>query len=174
MMSEETSTDSYDEHTLKQYGLVIQPDLARHFTDFEDIIDSLRLSWEGKDIDYTTQPPSLKDFGEPLLNQTGIGKLTSLMKSVCHKGIPMANFEQLRPYIFARMIGYVIAEDIFVNFNKYGIQSVEDANRLIFPSVFTFFATATRPVAEGERKFIKGYTRESHVIGPQKKKGFGL
>lgn len=174
-MSNETQPLPYNQHSVQEYGLVVHPDLARFFTDFEDVLDSLRLSWEGKDIDYSCQPPKLVDFGDPLMNRKGVGKFIMFLKASCHKGIPVANFDQTRPYVFGRSLGMKVAEHIFVHgFTDYDIKSVEDANTIIFPIVKTLFAVDSRPVAEGERKFIKGYTKESHIHGPEKKRGFSI
>lgn len=79
-MDEERNIDSFNAHSTTQYGVFMHPDLARHFTDFEDVIDSLRLAWQGQDIDYTSNPPQLRDFGKPIMNELGISKFVTLAR----------------------------------------------------------------------------------------------
>jgi hypothetical protein len=157
----------------QQFGNVIDPSLARYFVDFEDVIDSLRMILSGMDVDYQEDPPVLVKFGDPMMNQVGIGKILAKLKMI-HKGIAMSNFEKHVPYIFTRLQTYTIAKEVFVNMDEYGIRGTDDANKIIEMVMVALFSVYNRPVGEGERKFIKGYTRESHVITPQKGGRFSL
>lgn len=170
-MSEEVTGS--DEHFTQQFGNVIDPSLARYFVDFEDVIDSLRMVLAGKDIDYQAKPPKLVDFGSPLMNKVGIGKVLAKLKMI-HKGIPMSNFEKHTPYLFTRLQSYTMARELFIHMEDYGITNSDDMQKIIELVMISLFAVYNRPVGEGERKFIKGYTRESHVIGPPKKSRFSL
>jgi len=169
----EEEAENADQYSSSHYGMVIDPSLAKYFVDFEDVIDSLRLVLEGKDIDYQHQPPKLVQFGEPLLNQHGVGKVTAKLKML-HKGVPMSNFEKHMPYVLTKLQTLSIAKELFVHMNDYGIKSTDDMNKIIELVMVSLISMYNRPVGEGERNFIKGYTRESHVINQQKKKGFSL
>lgn len=171
-MSEEAQTTP-EQHLQQQYGMVIDPSLARYFVDFEDVIDSLRHVLAGEDVDFTTNPPTLSTFGEPLMNEKGIGKIIAKLKML-HKGIPMSNFQKDTPYLLTRWHSYTMLKEVFVHMDDYGIKNTDDANKIVEIVLVSMFAAYSRPVGEGERKFIKGYTRESHVIQPQKKSRFSL
>lgn len=169
-MSEQTIPD---QRFIQQYGNVIDPSLARYFVDFEEVIDSMRLVLAGKDIDYQESPPKIVEFGSPMMNKVGIGKVLAKLKMI-HKGIPMSNFEKHTPYVFTRLQTYTIARELFSHMEEYGIKSSDDMMKIIEMVMTSLFAAYSRPVGEGERKFIKGYTKESHVISPQKKGRFSL
>jgi len=168
-MSEEVVSD---EHTIAQFGSNLDPSLARFFVDFDSEIDKLRLAFEGKDIDYQYDPPKEINIGEPLMNKLGIGKFVTFLKSVSHKGIPLSNFHKDFPYHFSELTGYLVSRDIFVSFNEYNIRSTDDGNRIIFPTILTYFAHLCRAVGESDKKFFKGFTRESHIITPPKNTGW--
>jgi len=160
---------------ITEMGANIDPSIARFILSFENEIDSLRLSWEGKDIDYTTDPPTVKDFGTRLMNKEGIGKLTSFLKSIiANKGIPMSNFDRSHPYYWSALQGYRLAKDIFVNLTNYEIKSTEDADRILFPMLLVYMAHVMRGAEEGERKFWKGFIKESNILGKEKGGKFGL
>lgn len=169
-MSEESISN---EHTTQEYGNVIDPSLAKYFVDFEDVIDSLRMILAGEDVDYQTNPPTVKTFGEPLMNETGIGKVLAKLKMI-HKGIPMSNFEKMTPYIFTRLQSYTMSRELFVHMEDYGIKNSDDMQKIIELVMVSLFAVYNRPVGEGERKFIKGYMKESHIIAQPKKSRFSL
>jgi len=169
-MSEESVPD---EHISQQFGNVIDPSLARYFVDFEEVIDSLRLVLAGQDIDYQCKPPKLVKFGEALMNEKGIGKVLAKLK-IIHKGIPMSNFEKNAPYIFTRLQSYTMARELFIHMEDYGIKNSDDMQKIIEMIMISLFAVYNRPVGEGERKFIKGYMKESHVIAQPKKARFSL
>jgi len=149
------------------YGSNLDPSLARFFVDSEDVIDSLKLMLQGKDIDYQFDPPKMVDFGDPMMNNYGIGRVLAKLK-MAHKGIPLSNFHQETPYIFARLQSYTIARELFVHMTEYGIKNEDDMMKIIELVLVSLFAIYSRPVKEGERKFYKGFARESHVIGREK------
>jgi len=169
-MGEEIVSD--EQHT-QQFGNVIDAGLARYFVDFEDVIDSLRMVLEGKDIDYQSTPPILKSFGEPMMNKVGIGKILAKLKMI-HKGIPMSNFHKDVPYVFTRLQTFTMAREVFVHMEDYGIKNSDDMMKIIELVMTSLFAVYNRPVGGGEREFIKGYTRESHVIGNKGKGRFSI
>lgn len=161
------------EHITQQFGNVIDPSLAKYFVDFEDVIDSLRLVLAGQDIDYQAKPPKIVDFGEALMNSKGIGKVLAKLK-IIHKGIPMSNFEKMTPYVFTRLQSYTMARELFIHMEDYGIKNSDDMQKIVEMVMISLFAVYNRPVGEGERKFIKGYMKESHVIAQPKKARFSL
>ena len=164
-----------DMSSITEMGSNIDPSIARFILSFENEIDSLRLSWEGKDIDYTTDPPIVKDFGSPIMNKKGIGRITSFLKSIiANKGIPMSNFHKDQPYHWSALQGFRLAKDVFVNLTEYDIDSSEDADRILFPTLLVYQAHLLRGSDGGERTFMKGFMSEKNVVGNQKNKGFGL
>lgn len=172
-MSEETVSDEYIKQAIQQFGNVIDPSLAKYFVDFEDVIDSLRMVLTGQDVDYQHSPPTLVEFGEPMMNRLGIGKVLAKLKMI-HKGIPMSNFEKMTPYVFTRLQSYTMARELFIHMESYGIKNSDDMQKIIELVMISLFAVYNRPVGEGERKFIKGYMKESHVIAQPKKSRFSL
>lgn len=170
---DETQQRVPEQHLSQNYGMVIDPSLARYFVDFEDVIDSLRLVLEGKDIDYQQDPPVMIKFGKPMMNEIGIGKIISKLKML-HKGIPMSNFEKNAPYLLTRWQSYTVLKELFVHMDNYGIETTDDAEKIVELVLVSLFAAYNRPVGEGERRFIKGYTKESHVITPAKKSRLSL
>ena len=162
-----------DMSSITEMGSNIDPSIARFILSFENEIDSLRLSWEGKDIDYTTDPPTVKDFQSPIMNDQGIGRITSFLKSIIgNKGIPMSNFHKDQPYNWSCLQGMRLAKDIFVNMREYEIPSTEDADRIIFPSLLIYQAHILRGSDGGERTFMKGFMKEKNVVGAEKGRRF--
>lgn len=146
----------------------VDPSLVRYLVDFEEVIDSLRLMLSGKDIDYQHDPPEMISFGNPLMNSHGIGRVISKLK-IAHKGVPVSNFHKDTPYTLTRLQTFTIARELFVNMEEYAIKNEDDMMKIVELVMVTLFSMYSRAVLEGERKFIKGYTKESHVIGPERK-----
>ena len=171
-MSEESTVDM---SSISEMGSNIDPSIAKFILSFGPELDDLKLSWEGKDIDYSTDPPTVDNSGFRLMNKEGVSKVISFLKSIIgNKGIPMSNFHKDQPYNWSCLQGMRLAKDIFVNMREYEIPSTEDADRIIFPSLLIYQAHILRGSDGGERTFMKGFMKEKNVVGNQKGKGLGL
>lgn len=147
-----------------EYQQAIDPSLVKHLVDFEEVIDSLRLIFAGKDIDYSTTPPQVVEFGSPLMNQFGISRVVTKLK-IIHKGIPIATFNDKTPYIYTRIMALNLAKELFDNWELYGITSTADADKLVEITMASMMAAFSRAVAGGEKTFIKGFARENRALG---------
>lgn len=153
-----------------EYQQSLDPSLVKHLVDFEDVIDSLRLMFAGLDIDYTTNPPQIVKFGEPLMNNYGIGRVIAKLK-IIHKGIPIGTLDKKTPYVFTRILVLNLAKELFDNWERYGIQNTSDADKIIEITTTSMMSAFSRAVGGGEKNFIKGYARESRHIDMGKSGG---
>lgn len=150
-----------------EYQQAVDPSLVKHLVDFEEVIDSLRLIFAGQDIDYSTKPPRLIEFGKPLMNEFGRGRVVAKLKIV-HKGIPLGTFDQRTPYIYTRIMALNLAKELFDNWDLYGLESIADADKIIEITLSSLMAAFTRAVGGAEKMFIKGFARENRALGTQK------
>jgi len=165
--------DNTEEHSYQNYSPVIDPSLAREIMDTEGVLDSLRLALKGYDIDYQTDPPRLIEFGKPLINDLGLGKLMSRLKSL-NKIIIMSNFDKQIPWRFTRLQGFHVLRDLMINMNEYGIADTNDFFTVLDIFLNHMLAIFQRAVGEGERRFYKGFASEKHILGGEKRRGLSL
>jgi len=164
------SDDDYSAQRSYEFQQSIDPSLAKHMLDFEEVIDSTRLIFAGMDVDYSTTPPRLVKFGEPMMTEYGIGRVVAKLK-IIHKGIPVATLNEKTPYVHTRIMTFNLAKELFVNWEKYGIKSTSDADKIIEMVMTSLLAAFSRAVGGGEKNFIKGYARENRTIGSGKGSG---
>ena len=149
----------------------LSPGLARHFNDFETIIENVSLALQGLGIDASG---NVIRVGEPIMTSDGAAKFVSYMRSVMNYSFTLSNLDKDRPYNWSRVFGFMIAEQLMAHLDEFGIKDELDAEIAIYPPIMAFLSTCLRAVNEGERRFIRDTSRETFGTEQKKRGWLGL
>lgn len=111
--------------------------------------------------------------GERLLNENGIGKIISVVRSAGSQSSVMSDFERGEVMVIMEYLNDTLAKDLLVNRVNYGIVSPSTRDSVVFMANACTFAILKRGFEGGERRFWKGSQQEVTFKGDSSKRSGG-
>ena len=140
-------------------------------TDPEDVLERLRYTLEGKEINGNGE---LIHIGEPLMNDNGINRVMSLVRTTVNRGVFLSDFKDAEIKSLMDFLGDTLAKSLMTNRDNFGISDDRIRDDIYFLVLFSCFAALKRAWEAGEKKFWKGSTHELTMRqqGEQPNSGF--
>jgi len=146
----------------------------RWLEDTEDIIKELELTLLNREIVVIkgVEETVARKHGQPYMNEDGVNRILSIMKSHFHRGITLSNFTDIEVQRIMEVLHLKIAFIIGHNHEAFEI-SKGNLNTIIEIITNVIFSTFKRAVNEGERNMLNKTQRmtETRMIGQEQKRG---
>ena len=164
--------DSSQQALQYQMPLHIQGSNAIYFTNPQPTLYQLELAYRGMMED---PEGNLIKVGERWMNDEGINRVMGIIRSVVSTITFMGNIEKKQVAELLLFACDTLDQDLMMNRTKYGLTF--SSRKLVETSATNImFYTLTRPVDEGDKRFLGKMTQEIHstIDSTTKNKGGGI
>ncbi len=138
------------------------------------ILNNIRLTLAGKEEDWETG--EIKEIGEALMNDKGIGNIILLAKSVVNQNTIMSSLEPKEINKMVLQLADDIGDDLELNWKEYGINDKIKLDIIMDIVLNMSYPSLKRAQHGGERRFLRTTTVENISTTPRmpqlKKEGF--
>jgi len=137
------------------------------------VIEEIKRTLKGQTID---EEGKIIQEGEPLMNDFGIGRIISLLRSVVNINTTISALEENQIKSIAINLMDNVIDDLTLNWRVYGIKNESDRDTVHNIILNMVYPALMRCKRGGERGFLGRTTVESintaPRFNPQKKEGF--
>jgi len=102
----------------------------------------------------------------PLMNEEGINKIMSIMRSIVNRITFMSNLDEDHIERHMMFLGNTLIETLLQNKKQFGIQNDPDRDSIMLTCGSLAFMSLRRGFKEGDKRFFKGSTMEVAYTNP--------
>ena len=133
------------------------PDIIKWQLQQDETLEIIEKSLRKQKYNFESQKWENIDNVKPVMNETGIFDIITILKSTIHKNFALTNFTKDDIYRICKQIRNEVIINLYLNWKKYDLNKSNMGHivNLIDRNVFSLL---TKSLNDGERKHISGMT----------------